>query len=155
MNRPLPEYQFLLALAAGVAVITILAGSPVGYFTFLLLLLFSGIVILTRTFEDRGVYLVCSGAPLVAACGMVNLWAGLFAACMITGIVCRAFGLLESREDLRPFALFCGSAFLVALIIQLSNHVLLPLLVLAVIMIIILSVQSVRWYQFKKFCTGA
>jgi len=155
MNYLLPEYPFFIALAAGVTVITLLSGSPAGYLNFLLLLLLSGILVITRTWHDRGFYLACSGEPLVIACGIMNLWAGLFAVCMLAGIVCGALGLVESRKDLIPFTLFCGSSFLVALLIQVSNHVLLPLLILGSMTAIILAIQSVRTYQFRKHYTGA
>jgi hypothetical protein len=155
MSDLLPEYQFFIALAAGAAGITILAGSPSGYINFLLLLLIFGILVITRTWPDRGFYLVCSGEPLVVACGIMNLWAGLFVVCMLAGIVYSALGFLASREDIKYFVLFCGGAFFVALLIQVSNHVLLPLLILGSITAIILAVQSVRTYQFRKHYAGA
>lgn len=155
MNYLLPEYPFFIALAAGVTGITLLSGSPVGYLNFMLLLLLFGILVITRTWHDRGFYLVCSGEPLVVACSIMNLWAGLFTVCMLAGIVGGALGLLKSRQNLRPFALFCGSSFLVALLIQVSNHVLLPLLILGSMTAIILAIQSVRTYQFRKHYTGA
>ncbi len=155
MNNLQPEYLFFIALAAGAAVITVLWASPIWYVNVMLLLLFSGILIITRTWRDRGFYLICGGVPLVIACGIMDLFAGLFAVCMLAGIVCGALGLLKTRRDLVPFALFCGSSFLIALLIQVSNHVLLPLLILGSMTAIILAIQSVRTYQFQKHCTGA
>ena len=153
-NLPL-EYQFFIALAAGVIGITIFLAFPFWYLNILLLLLVSAVLILTRTWQDRGFYLVCSGEPLVIACSIMNIWAGLFTVCMLAGIVCGAFGLLESGEDLKYFALFCGGSFLVALLIQISNHVLLPLLFFGCIIALILFIQSVRTYKFRKQYTGA
>jgi len=155
MNYLLPEYLFFIALAAGVTGITLLSGSPAGYLNFMLLLLLSGILAITRTWHDRGFYLVCSGEPLVVACSIMNLWAGLFTVCMLAGIIGGALGLLESRQDLGHFAFFCGSSALIALLIQVSNHVLLPLLILGSSAAFILAIQSVRTYQFQKHYTGA
>lgn len=150
MNDVLPEYQFFIALAAVITGITLYLGSPVWYLNIILMLLLFGIIVITRTWNDRGFYLVCGGEPLVVACSIMNIWAGLFAVCMLAGIVCIAFGFLKSRQDLRPFALFCGGSFLIALLIEVSNHVLLPLLFLGIMTVIILAIQSVRTYQFKK-----
>ena len=155
MKPLLPDYLFFIALAAGVTGITLLAGSPVWYLNVILLTLLLGIMVITRTWHDRGFYLVCGGEPLVVACSTINLWAGLFTVCMLAGIVYGALGLCESRQDLRPFVLFCGSSFFIVLVIQLSNHVLLPLLILGSITAIILAIQSVRAYQFRKLYSGA
>jgi hypothetical protein len=155
MNDQPPEYLFFIALAAGVAVVTLLSGSPFAYLNFLLLLLLGAILAVTRSWPDRGFYLACGGVPLVIACSIMNLWAGLFAVCMLGGMVAGALGLLTSREDLRPFACFCAGSSFVALLIQLSNHVLLPLLVIGGLTVLIIAIQSIRMYQFKKHYTGA
>ena len=154
MNSNQLEYLFFVTLAAGVFGIAILGHSPAGYLNITLLFIFFGILYFTRTWRDRGFYLVCCGEPLVVACSIMNLWAGLFVVCMLAGIVYGTLGFIESRQDLWPFALFCGSSFLIALLIQVSNHVLLPLFVLGSITVIILAVQSVRTYQFRKKYTG-
>jgi cell division protein FtsW (lipid II flippase) len=74
---------------------------------------------------------------------------------MLAGIVYGALGLLESQKDLIPFALFCGGSFIIALLIQVSNHVPLALLVIGGLTAVILAIQSVRTYQFRKQYTGA
>lgn len=153
-NLPL-EYQFFIALAAGVIGITVFLAYQFWYLNILLLLLVSGILILTRTWPDRGFYLACCGEPLIIACSLMNIWAGLFTVCILAGIVCSAFGLLEFQQDYKYFALFCGGSFLVALLIQVSNHVLLPLFLFGCIIAIILFIQSVRTYKFRKQYTGA
>ena len=155
MNLPPPEYPFFIALAIGVTGISLLLGSPAWYLNIALLLLVCGILVITRTWHDRGFFLVCGGEPLVVACGIMNLWVGLFSACMLAGIVYGALGLLESRKDILSFALFCGGAFFVALLIQVSNHVPLVLLIIGGVTAIILAIQSVRTYQFRKQYTGA
>ena len=155
MNRLPREYPFFVVLAVVIAVITILVGSPASYINFILLLLFLITLVLTRSWHDRGFYLVCCGEILVIACSITNLWAGLFAVCMLAGIVCEVQKILESREDLRTFALFCGVSLVITLLVQLSNHVLLPLVILGGMTALILIIQSVRTYQFRKHFTGA
>jgi hypothetical protein len=155
MTSLLPEYRFFSALAAGVIITTVFLASPVWYLNLILLILVFGSLILTRTWRDRGFYLVCSGIPLVVACSLMNLWAGLFTICMGAGIVCSTLGLLESRQDLIRLGFFWGCSFLTALLIQISNHVLFPLIILGGITALFLAVRSVRMYQFRKHYAGA
>jgi hypothetical protein len=155
MNNLPMEYPFLIALTVGVAIIAVFPGLPPGYLSLALLALLWGIFLLTRTGKYRGFYLVCGGEPLVVACGMVNLWAGLFSVCMLAGMVCGAWGMLESRHNFIPFALFCGGALVVALIINISNHVPVSLLALGCIAALVLAAESVRMYTFRKQFTGA
>jgi hypothetical protein len=155
MNSFPRQYQWFIGLAAGVTGITVFMGVTTWFINFILLFLFLGILVITRTWHDRGFYQVCGGETLVISCSIMNLWAGLFAVCMVAGIVCEALGLLESHQDLRPFALFCGVSFILTLLIQLSNHVLLPLIILGGMTALILVIQSVRSYQFRKHLTGA
>ncbi|WP_321507928.1 hypothetical protein [uncultured Methanoregula sp.] len=155
MSRILPEYQWFIVMVAGVACITLLLGSPIWYLNGLLVLLYLGVLLLTRTRRDRGFYLVCAGEPLVIACGIQNLWAGVFIICTLAGIICSVLGLFESRNDKQQFGLFLVISFLIALLIQLSNHVLLPLIILGVVAAAIILIQSIRMYQFRKHYTGA
>ena len=155
MNYNTPEYWFFLALALGVVATSSYFASPIWYAGILLLLIFAGILHVTRTWPDRGFYLVCAGEPLVVACSMMNFWAGLYAVCMLTGMIGGALGLIESKADYTPLAGFWAGSLLVAIIIQFSNHVLLPLVVVTGLAGIILAVQSIRFYQFKKQYSGA
>jgi hypothetical protein len=154
VRQLLPEHRFFIAMAVGVTGITIFAGSPFWYLSFMLLLLFFGILVLTRTWLDRGFYLACTGEPLVIACGIMNIWVGLFVVCMLAGIECGVLGLLVSRDDIRLYGVFCGISFLIAVLIQVSNHVLVPLLIIGVVTAAILAVQSIRMYQFRKQYSG-
>ena len=155
MMSLLPEYRFFLALAAGVIVATFFLASREWYLNVVLLLLLFGILISTRSWPDRAFYIVCSGELLVISCSIMNLWTGLFSVCMLAGIFYSTTGFLESRQDLNDLALFCGSSCILALLIQFSNHVLVPLVILGGITALILTVQSVRMYQFRKHVTGA
>lgn len=155
MNVLKPEYPFYLALVLGVIISTFISGSPTGYLNVLLLILLSGIMVITRTWHDRGFYLAAAGEPLVIVCSIMNLWAGLFTVCMLAGIVCSSLDLIKSQKDLIPVSFFCGSSFLIALLIQVSNHVMVPFLVLSGITAILIAVQSVRMHQFRKHYSGA
>jgi hypothetical protein len=155
MSAFLPEYRFIIPLAAGLSSALLLLQPAAWYLDILLLFLFIGIVVITRTWPDRGFYQVCSSVPLIAVSGIMNLWAGMFTVWMVAGTTCTSLGLLASREDQKHFLLFCGSVSLITLLIGASNHVLLPLLVLTTTVAVVLAVQSVRTYQFRKRYTGA
>jgi hypothetical protein len=155
MNRPLTEHIFFMLMIAGALGTAAISPSLAGYLGLLLLVPVGGVLYATRTWPDRGFYLLCSGQPLVIACGTVTIWAGLFCAWMLAGMVQGAWGALDSYGDFRVFLLFCAVTFPVAAIIQLSNHVLLPLLVLVTVTGLVLFIQLVRRYQFRKQYTGA
>jgi hypothetical protein len=154
MKHLLPEYGFFIALAAGITGITFYQALPEWYLNIILLIIFFFIFVISRTWQDRGFYLACSGEVLVVACSITNIWAGLYAVCMLAGILCGALGILENRQDLKILVFFCGSSCIIAILAQQSNHVLSPLLVLGSIIIFILAFQSVRTYQFRKYYSG-
>ncbi|HPS23895.1 MAG TPA: hypothetical protein PLM60_10890 [Methanoregulaceae archaeon] len=155
MNIPRHEYGFFLLLVITTLVTTVITATSFWYLPILLLILFSAIFLLTQTGRDRVIYLVCGGEPLVIICGTMNLWAGLIIQCTLAGIISVAMGFFESTWDQRVFALFCGILSLVTLLIELSNHVLLPLFVLGAATTVILAARSVRMYQFRKQYNGA
>ena len=144
------NYLFFGVLAAGVIGVTAWSGSPIWYLNLILLCLFGGISYAIRSWHDRVFYLVCAGEPLIVACGAINLWAGVFVLWMVAGIVCNAIGMLDFLMGIKSFVLFCGVAAIVAILIQVSNHVLLPLLILATGTGAILAVQVIRDHQFIK-----
>ena len=150
MRQDQRDYVFLGVLAAGVIGITAWSGSPVWYLNLIFLCLFGGIFSAIRSWHDRVFYLVCAGEPLIVACGATNLWAGVFVVWMVAGIVCNAMGMLEFSGGIKSFILFCGIAAIVAILIQVSNHVLLPLLILTAGTGAILAVQVIRDHQFRK-----
>ena len=149
-----PEFRFLAPLAAGIIAITAYVRPETWYLTPILLLIFLGVYALTRSWPDRGFYLVCSGVLLTTAAGSMNLWAGLFTVWMVAGTVCSSHGILQGPPDFRYFLIFCGITTAIALLIEFSNHVVLPLSVLTVGFLMVLLVQSVRVYQFKKHYSG-
>ena len=156
MNALLPEIRFFALLSLGVVGTVFLVPSPAGYPALILLAIFATVLYFTRTWRDRGFYLVCSGEPLVVACSMINPWAGLFSICMLAGIVCEALGIsIVGREELVLFTGFCISSLFITLIIHISNHVLVPLVIILGLAAGILAIQSVRIYQFRKEYRGA
>ena len=144
------NYLFFGVLAAGVIGVTAWSGSQVWYLNLILLCLFGGISYAIRSWHDRAFYLVCAGEPLIVACGAINLLAGMFVVWMVAGIVCNAMGMLEFSVGIKSFVLFCGIAAIVTILIQVSNHVLLPLLILTAGTGAILAVQVIRDHQFRK-----
>ncbi len=149
------DHGFFLLLVAGVLIFT-LAASPVSWYIYPMLLVLTGIVLyVTRTWKDRVFYILCAGQPLVIALSAVLVWAGLFAVWMLAGIVLAELGMLASGNDWLPYAAFCGATLVIAGGIQASNHVLLPLMILAGLIALFAAVQTLRDYRFRKQYTGA
>ncbi|NMB79770.1 MAG: hypothetical protein GYA23_11835 [Methanomicrobiales archaeon] len=155
MNYASLETGFFAALALGILILAALLAAPTWYLVVLLLIIFAGTWYGTRTLPDRAFYLACAGELLVIGCSTMNHWAGLYCACTLTGIIGSALGLVRTRDDLvLLFVFWLGSAF-AALLIFLSNHVLLPLAAIMGITAGILAIHSVRLYQFRKYYSGA
>lgn len=155
MSAFLPEYRFIIPLAAGIIGAALLLQPAIVYLDIIILLILISVFALTRTWHDRGFYLVCSSVPLMIGAGMMNLWAGMMVIWMVAGTLCTTLGLLASRQDLIHFIGFCGWVLIVTLLIEVSNHVLLPLLILAGSVVVVLAIQSVRAYQFRRYYSGA
>jgi hypothetical protein len=155
MKLPRPEYVFLAVLGVGILAVTVAIASPFWYASPLLYLLLCGVLYATRTWHDRALYLLCAGQLLIIGSGAVNLWSGLFAVWMLAGIVLGILGLLGSQPELRTYLLFCLFALVIAAGIEVSNHVLLPLLVLGSAAILFVAAVTIRDYRLKKQYTGA
>jgi cell division protein FtsW (lipid II flippase) len=87
---------------------------------------------------------------LAAATAMANPWAGLFVIWMLAGLIAASLGLLASREDFPVLLLFWAASLLIAALLQLSDHVVLPLLVLGAGCALVIGFQVIRDYQFRK-----
>ncbi len=156
MNFPLRQVQgFFLLLVAGVLLFTFAAPPASPYIGPLLLFLTGIVVYATRTWKDRAFYLLCAGQPLVIALSVVLIWAGLFAVWMLAGIVLADLGMLASASDWISYAAFCGATLVIAAGIEVSNHVLLPLMILAGLLVLLVAVQILRDYRFRKQYAGA
>jgi len=149
------DLGFFLLLAAGVLIFT-LAASPASWYIYPVLLALAGIVLyVTRTGKDRVFYILCAAQPLVIALSAVLAGAGLFAVWMLAGIVLAELGMLASGNDWLRYAAFCGVTLVIALGIQASNHVLLPLMILIGLIALFAAVRILRDYRFRKQYTGA
>lgn len=154
MNIPTPEFRFLVPLVVAIVGVSAYLRPVTWYLSPALLLAFMGVYGITRTWHDRGFYLVCSGVLLTAATGSLNIWVGLVTLWMVAGTVCSSHGLLRNTHDMGYFLLFCGTTAALALLIAVSNHVVIPVVILLAGSTVLLLVQSVRRYQFKKHYSG-
>ena len=155
MNRAFLKPGLFLLMALGALGAAVSSHSPAGYLCVLLLIPTGGILFAAHTWHGRIFYLVCSGELLVIACGALMIWAGLFTAWMLAGVVLLDLGMLEGREDVSVFILFCCVTLVLAAGMQLSNHVLVPLLLLAAGTGLVLIFEDIRNYQLRKKYTGA
>jgi hypothetical protein len=155
MNRTYLKPGFFLLMAVGALGAAVASHSSAGYLCVLLLIPPAGILFAAPTWHGRIFYLTCTGELLVIACGTITIWSGLFTAWMLTGVVLEEAGMLEGNEDFRAYLLFCCVMLVLAAVIQLSNHVLIPLLLLAAGTGLVLIFEDVRTYQLKKTYTGA
>ena len=150
-----PRSWFLAILFLGVTGMSVLVPSPLSYLPFLLTLLLGGVLFLSRDRPDRFFYVACAAQPLIIACGLVNIWAGLFAVWMTGGMVAGMLDRLSSRQDLLFLLLFFGITLVLAGLVQLANHVLPLLVVLGAGLALALVVLILRDYQFRQHCAGA
>jgi|GEM_PF-2272411 len=154
MNRPGLELIFFVLMAAGALGAAVVSPSMTGYLGVLFLIPVGALLFAARAAHEKGLYCVCSGVIPVIACGALSIWAGLFTAWMLAGVVLSVWGMLEGNDDFRMYLLFCCATFFIACAVQLSNHVLLPLLVFAAGAGLVLFVQVIRDYQFRKEYSG-
>jgi hypothetical protein len=154
MNPMKPEYGFFAGMVAGVLILSVLVPTQYWYINLILITLFGITLYYTAPRNDRIFYLVCAGELLVVAAGVTMLWAGLFMVWMLAGVVCGVQGLLVSRTDYYTLILFWGCTILIASVIQVSNHVILPLLLFGLGTGLILGIRMMRNYQFRKHYSG-
>jgi hypothetical protein len=154
--RPLsPDSWVTIVMAAIIILADVVYPTPSWYLTLVLLGLFITVYWLTVSRHDRVFYLVCSGVLLVVACGTISIWEGFIIAWTLGVIIATAAGMRVSRNDIPALLTFGSCTLAVALMIQLANHVLLPLLVLSAVIAGIAAVLAIRDYQFRKECSGA
>jgi hypothetical protein len=154
--RTIPLHAGIFAvLSLGMIGIALLSASPFRYLPLLLTLLMGAVLYLSRDWPDRLFYGICASQPLIIACGLLDLWAGLFAVWMSGALAAGLAGRLSSRQDLLFLLLFCVSTFLLAGLVQLANHVsLLPAALGAGLALVLLGLL-LRDYQFRKQYAGA
>ena len=154
MNSLHREYVLAGCLAIAVIAYSIASPSLIGYAVMVLAVTFASCLFLTGNRPDRGFFLAGSGVILVAASGLMNAWFGLAISWVIALIVMSGTGVLESREDLRLFGYFCAVTFALAGIIDLSNHVTIPILIIGGIFAACLAVMEIQQYRMRKHYSG-
>jgi hypothetical protein len=148
--------SILFLLAAAVTLITAaFSPLPAGYVIALLLVPVGVLLFAARTLTGRYFYLLCSSGLLVIACATVNLLCGLFLAWVLAGLNLLEWGMLEGKEDIRMYLLFCGVLLIPAAMIHFSNHVLLPLVGIGAAAGLVIFLQTIRNYQLRKLYRGA
>jgi len=125
-----------------------------GYLSILLTVVFAFMYWLTQTRSDRLFYLACCGALLAAICASVWIWEGLLIAWMAAGVMATATGISLSIHDLPVLLVSVCATVAIALLVDMANHVYLPIAVLCGITFIVLVVMAIRHYQFQKQYSG-
>jgi hypothetical protein len=149
-NLPL---WFFIALFAGVTGISFL--TPLWYVNILLTVLLGCVLFMTRNQPDRAFYGICASQPLIIACGLTNIWGGLFVVWMVAGIIAGTLDRVSSRQDLFRLLLVYGSTLVLAVMIQLSNHVVPLVVLLGAGLGLVFAVLTLRDHQFRKRYSGA
>ncbi len=149
------SFVFPLTLAITVAATGIFFMPETWYILIALLLVYFGVLFLTRNRHDRGYFIICSAVPLLVASSSANIWTGLVTACLLAGNFCTMLAHLKTRVDGLIFGAYCAILLLLALLIHLANHVLLPFLIFTGTAIVLLAIQSIRTYSLKKHYAGA
>jgi len=148
--------RVILCLMAAVVILSALfRPGPAGYLPILLVVVFAITYWLTRTWPDRVFYLVCSGTVLVVISGAASVWEGLVLAWMVTGVIATVMEVRVPVHDLPALLVACSATLAITLMIELANHVLLPLAVLWGTAGSILAVMAIRDYRFRKQYSGA
>jgi Ca2+/Na+ antiporter len=98
---------------------------------------------------------LCASQPLIIACGLMNIWAGLFVVWVAGALSAGQLERLSTRQDLLFLLLFFLSTFLLAGMVQLANHVTPLLALLGAGLALLLLVLVFRDYQFRKHYSGA
>ena len=148
--------KYLLTATAIAALATaVMSPEPARYIIPLLLLPLAVLVLRAAGPGDRLFYLPCAGILLVIACGIVHVIAGLVVAWAVAGLCLHAWGMLDSPADLRGWAIFCAALAIAAIVIALSNHVLLPFLVILGTAGAAFLIQSLHNHRVRKQLRGA
>jgi hypothetical protein len=152
---PLPSSRVILGIMAGVVILgSLFRPSLAGYLAIVFFGVFFLVFWLTRNQPGRVFYLAVTGTLLTAVCAAASTGEGLVIAWLGGGLIAGVMGARLSRHDIP--ALLAGGIFTVALaaLIEWSNHVLLPIVIMGGIAGCFLAVMAVRDYRFRKQYTG-
>ncbi|HII98426.1 MAG TPA: hypothetical protein HA272_03990 [Methanoregula sp.] len=143
-------------LAAVILLFSQLYPSPAAYAALLLTVLFITVFLVTRSWDDRAVYLALAGTLLVAVFSAASVWGGLAAAWMIALIIASVMDIRLTRASAKSLAIAACATVGVTLFIDSQNHVPVPLMVVCSAAFLILAAIAVRKYRFRKhYCGGA
>jgi hypothetical protein len=100
--------------------------------------------------NDRLILRAFAGVPLVIAIASAYFWAGVVAQCGILMLVISREGLApETRGPVLVFAV-AGSVLVIGAIIDLSNHMRIPFLVISTGILACAGILWVRLYRLKR-----
>ncbi len=143
-------------LAAVILLFSLLYPSPAAYAALFSTVLFIAVFLVTRSWDDRAVYLALAGTLLVAVFSAASAWGGLAAAWMIALIIASVMDIRLTRASAKSLAIAACATVAVTLFIDSQNHVPVPLMVVCTAAFLILAVIAVRKYRFRKhYCGGA
>jgi len=140
------------AISIGIGIVTVLTTiSPPPWFILIIIVavFFMG-RIFTISAEESSVIQLLAGIPLVLTLAATYLWAGVIAQCGIFGLV--LFGE-ETTPAYNPYLLFLPLVFIIfitGLIINASNHMLLPVLIVAGGALGFTGLMGIMNYRLKK-----
>jgi len=140
------------AISIGIGMVTVFTStSPPPWFILIIVVavFFMG-RIFTISAEESSVIQLLAGIPLVLTLAATFLWAGVIAQCGIFGLV--LFGE-ETAPAYNPYLLFLPLVlliFLVGMIINASNHMLLPVLIIAGGSLGFTGLMGVMNYRLKR-----
>lgn len=146
MNILLSRIIFI-GIAAVTAILS-LYQTVTWYFTVIITAIFVILAFTKGTSEDNEILILASGELLVIAVATTSFWLGYIVQCAIIGAVMLDGKVPADTQDLKIFAFLCLAALICAIIIDRSNHMLLPFLTVTAIItgitITILGVQEMR-----------
>ena len=154
MNPFASEYLPIGLMAGIVAIGMLLVPAPAGYLSLLMVAIFALVFRLTRARPDRALYLTCTGLVLVAICTSVSVWEGLAAGWLAAAAISAAMGLPLTSCDTRVLLAAGITTAALALMTELANHVLVPLLLMSGAVVIALAIVAIRDYRFRNMYSG-
>ena len=152
MRQVSTDHALIGVMAAAAILAAVLLPPMAGYPAIILVGVFAGVPRLTRAWPDRAFCLACAGTLLVAASAAASTWEGLGMAWLVAGIIATVMEF-PMRSIPALLAAFLATAA-ITLMIEMANHVLLPLVILACMTGLIAAVMAIRDYRFRKHYSG-
>ena len=148
-----PLLRILFVLVAAAAALFSLAQGDYWYLTLITAAVFVLAAFIRQGSDDTRILILASGEILVIAVAEASFWTGFIVQCAVIGAVLMEEKVPADTRDLTLFAIFCIAALLGAIILDRSNQVLLPFLLVtamvAVTTVIFTGIQEMR----ERRCT--